>query len=310
MQITVSKSTPAVPATATARRLIRASVSPNTWRAYKTALRQVDGFAGKRKLTDALFAEYLGKRFDDGVSPATMRMHMAAVAFRHAHIGDGGKSPIGPLSKRVMVGAAREGASRGRGQVDGLSWAAVDAAAAVAVKDGSLAGIRDAAVLLVQSDAMLRVSEVAALDTTDLENAGDGKGGTVTIRHSKTDAQGRGAVLFIRKRTLDAVALWKAESGITDGALFRSVSRHGKLGKRISDRSVRRIVSKRAADAGAHGRISGHSARVGGAENLCAAGASLPAMMQAGRWRSVAMPAHYSRKVAAASSAVAVFRPA
>ena len=305
MQITVSKSTPAVPATAAARRLIRSSKSANTLRVYKTALRQVDAWAGKRKLTDALFADYLGLRFTGGASVSTLRLDAAAVAFRH---GDGGDNPVGRASRAVIHGAAREGSSRGRGQVDGLSWATVDAAAAFAVKDGSLAGIRDAAILLVQSDAMLRVSEVAALDTTDLENAGDG--GTVTVRFSKTDTRGKGAVCYLRRRTLDAVRVWKEASGITSGALFRSISRHGHIGKRISDRSVRRIVIKRAADAGAQGRISGHSARVGGAENLCAAGASLPQMMQAGRWRGAQMPAHYSRKVAAASSAVAVLRPA
>jgi hypothetical protein len=37
--------------------------------------------------------------------------------------------------------------------------------------------------------------------------------------------------------------------------------------------------------------VSGHSARVGMAQDLVAGGADLPEVMQAGRWKSPAMPA-------------------
>ena len=40
------------------------------------------------------------------------------------------------------------------------------------------------------------------------------------------------------------------EAEIVDGVLFRSINRHGKVGKRLSDHSVARIVKARAAQAG------------------------------------------------------------
>ena len=43
------------------------------------------------------------------------------------------------------------------------------------------------------------------------------------------------------------------------------------------------------------------------AQDLMAAGAELPALMQAGRWKSPTMPARYGERQAAARSAVAKF---
>ena len=58
----------------------------------------------------------------------------------------------------------------------------------MAEKAGDLAGVRDAAIVAVASDALLRVSEVAALDVSDVNLAEQ----TVLIRRSKTDQEGTG----------------------------------------------------------------------------------------------------------------------
>ena len=42
--------------------------------------------------------------------------------------------------------------------------------------------------------------------------------------------------------------------------------------------------------------MSGHSLRVGSAQSLAAAGASVVEMQQAGRWKSPSMPGQYARK--------------
>jgi len=55
----------------------------------------------------------------------------------------------------------------------------------------------------------------------------------------------------------------------------------------------------------AHERVSGHSLRAGMAQDLVGAGAELPAVMQAGRWRTPAMPARYAERLLAARGAVA-----
>ena len=138
--------------------------------------------------------------------------------------------------------------------------------------EGSLAGLRDAAIVALMSDAMLRVSEVAALDCADLATETDGSG-RLTIRYSKTDQKGEGAVQLIGAPTVRRVQVWLDAAGHRAGPMFRRVRRGAVVGtERIADRSLRRIIARRAADAGVGGRISGHSLRVGAAQSLAAAG--------------------------------------
>jgi len=291
------------------RRLIKSSVSANTRRSYRAALRGVDSFAGNKPLTDALLADYIGFRFDGGASPSTLRIAVAAVNFRAHNTGDG-KTPAGRLTKRALAGAARDGAGRGRGQAQPIRWAAADAISAVAGASGSVIGKRDAAVAAVMSDALLRVSEAVQLRVDDFAVEADGSG-RLTVRKSKTDTAGDGAVLFLRPRTVAAVQAWLSASGVGDGRLFRSVNRHGGVGDSITARSLIRIIKRRAADAGAGGvGVSSHSFRVGAAQSLVSAGATLPALMQAGRWSSASTAARYAAGQIAATGAVATLRPA
>ena len=61
----------------------------------------------------------------------------------------------------------------------------------------------------------------------------------------------------------------------------------------------------RARVAGIGGRVSGHSLRVGNAQSLAAAGASLVEMQREGRWKSPEMPSLYTRNQAARRGATA-----
>ncbi|QCG99372.1 hypothetical protein E6C67_37010 (plasmid) [Azospirillum sp. TSA2s] len=53
------------------------------------------------------------------------------------------------------------------------------------------------------------------------------------------------------------------------------------------------------------GAVSGHSLRVGAAQDLVAAGFGLPAIQQAGDWTSPTMPARYGERIAAGAGAMA-----
>ena len=127
---------------------------------------------------------------------------------------------------------------------------------------GSVRGLRDAALLAVMSDGLLlRVSEAAEIEVADLEAEG---ANTLTIRRSKTDQEGEGAVQYIGGPTVDRVRAWLAAAAIADGAMFQRLDRAGRPRGRLSTVSVRAIVQRRAAEAGIEGRVSGHSLRVGG----------------------------------------------
>lgn len=73
----------------------------------------------------------------------------------------------------------------------------------------------------------------------------------------------------------------------------------------ISPHQIARRIVSAATAAGLQGRYGGHSPRVGMAQDLASAGIELPALMNAGRWKSPQMPALYTRKLKAKDNAVA-----
>ena len=167
--------------------------------------------------------------------------------------------------------------------------------------------LRDIALLRLARDTLARRSELVAMDLSDLENSVDGSA-TIIIRRSKTDQDGQGAIQYLSPPTLAAIKAYLAAVCISDGAMFRSIRKNGAAGGRLTDRSVANIFKRLAEAAGVPADdVSGHSARVGMAQDLMAAGAELPALMQAGRWKSPTMPARYGERQAAARSAVATF---
>ena len=104
---------------------------------------------------------------------------------------------------------------------------------------------------------MLRGSEVAALALADVEESPEGL--SVTVRHSKTDQAGEGAVVAIPPGSfadtcpVRAVAAWRTAAGIVDGALFARVDRHGRLLGPMSGQAVARVIAQGAERAGLKG---------------------------------------------------------
>jgi integrase len=280
---------------------VRASIADNTRRAYETALRRFE--QSEYPETDGGIAAYLSSLYEQGRSAACAAMLVAALRFRARLRGC--PSPVGAATTRVLAGFRRLARGRGRGKVTGVRWEQADRAAAMAEQSGNLAGLRDAAIVAVASDAMLRVSEVAALDVSDVNLAGQ----TVLIRRSKTDQEGKGTAQFLGKPTTERIQAWLLNSGLTEGPLFRPVNKSGRVrATRLTDGSIRKIITQRAKAAGVDGRVSGHSLRVGSAQSLANAGASLVEMQVAGRWRSPAMPALYAQGQLAKHGAVARLR--
>ena len=199
----------------------------------------------------AAVAAYLTYRAEQGASVATVRMARAAISAAHRQ-GAADDPCRHPGVVQVLKGLSRSGKGRGRGQVQGLDWRAADLAAGVAANGGrSLAGLRDAALIQVMSDALLRVSEAAALDVADVQRQVDGSG-TVTVRSSKTDQEGRGHVRYLGAPTMQRLAAGLSGAGSTAGGpLFRQVLKDGAtVTGRLGARSIRSIIAKRAAAAG------------------------------------------------------------
>ena len=281
--------------------LLRGSIADNTRRSYDAALRKFEqsGFPE----TDAGVARYLVHLYEQGRSPACGALVVAALRFRAKLSGR--PSPLGATALRVLAGFRRKAAGRGRGKVAGVGWEEADRAAELSEETGEVRGLRDAAIVAVASDALLRVSEIAALDVADVNLDQQ----TVVIRRSKTDQEQEGSVQFLGKPTVERIRAWLQAAGLTEGALFRALTRSGRVyGERLSPRSMRSVITRRARAAGVEGRVSGHSLRVGSAQSLATSGASLVEMQVAGRWESPNMPGHYAQGQLASQGAVAKLR--
>ena len=116
-----------------------------------------------------------------------------------------------------------------------------------------LAGKRDKALLALGFAGAFRRSELAALDVADLRE--DAEGLRVMVRRSKMDQEGKGIEKAIpHGRFIRPVALvrdWLDSAGIAKGAVFRPVSRSGRVRKtakfadlppRLTDRSIGDLV--------------------------------------------------------------------
>ncbi len=126
-----------------------------------------------------------------------------------------------------------------------------------------------------------------------------GRRRTVTVRRSKTDQEGAGTTRFLAGDTMREIAAWLAVSEINEGPLFRSVGKAGAIGGGLDAGDAARIFKKLAKAAGLApeeaARVSGHSSRVGAAQDMVKHGVELPAVMQAGGWRTPEMVAWYTR---------------
>jgi integrase len=138
----------------------------------------------------------------------------------------------------------------------------------------------------------MRRGELVALDLADLELTS--RGLLVTVRRSKTDQEGRGhqrAVPFGRSPEtcpVRALAAWFEAANLTDGRVFRSVSRHGEVADVVKAHAQRAGLDP--AD------FAGHSLRAGFVTSAAEKGASTERIMDHTGHRSVAMVRVYTRR--------------
>ncbi len=286
-------------------------VAPNTMKNYRVQWNNFINWAAGKGIR-ALPADprhvaaYLAERMEEhGHKPATLRAAAAAIAFIHRSAGQ--HDPCaGPEVKRTLRSATRK-AGRGQKQAQALTDEALVAIRSTACSPRPGRGGRpegretarcrgnlDIALISLMRDAMLRVSEAAVLTWSDIVSEADGTG-RLLIRRSKTDAEGEGAVGFLSAQTMEALRSICGARVSTDSVFG------------LRPNQISRRIKQAAQAAGLGDGFSGHSPRVGMARDLARAGIELPSLMNAGRWRTPAMPAHYTRNETAGKGAVAQF---
>lgn len=294
-------------------RALADSLSVNTRRAYLGHWAAFESWAARRGYTslparpDTMAAHLADLAADASIS--TLRVRSAAIGA--VHRAKGLPSPAThELVRKAIAGLARR-RGRTRRQARPLSEADMAAIRATALlpKSGGgqvrccreseqaarRRGLLDIALCSVMRDGLLRRGEAAALTWGDIAETGDGSG-RLSVRRSKSDQEAEGSVLYLAPRTvLDLEAIRPPDARAED-RIFG-----------IGGAQINRRIQAAAQAAGLRDGFSGHSARVGMAQDLAADGATLAELMQAGRWRSSSMPALYTRSQAAGRGAVAKY---
>ena len=166
----------------------------------------------------------------------------------------------------------------------------------LAVQPDNSWGLRNRAMLLLGYELLTRRSELVALTTNDLEILDDGTM-RVIIRRSKADPFGQGRIAFTSQKTANAVQDWLAWRGPDINYLFCPIYRGTAVNRDLSTTTVKRLVKSAAKAAGLETEdidaFSGHSLRVGAAQDLLCAGYDAAAIMRAGGWKSVNILGRY-----------------
>jgi site-specific recombinase XerD len=281
-------------------RMARGAFSPNTARAIEGDMAGFVAFcatvpASPTPAEPATVIAYLEDCVRRGHRIATVRRRLSSIA--HIHRAADQPDPTKSIEvKLAMRRLARELPGRQR-QAQGLTE--IDAARIIGAigPSPSTKDVRDLALLCVGRYLLARRSELVALDIEDIEFRPDGTA-LALIRRSKTDPEGKGTVTLIGRQGTAWLKRWLAAAQITGGAVFRTLTKGGRPRGRLRAADVPAIFKALAARAGIDpALISGHSVRVGMAQDLVAGGYDLGGIMQAGRWKSATMVARYSERL-------------
>lgn len=262
--------------------------APNTLRAYKADMLEFFEYCNQTNnsalpATPNTVGGFLMQTMSHGIKSSTIRRKVYSISAVHrlTSLGDPTKHPKVKIILRKIF---RQLGTR-FDQVYPVTRAILDKMLSVCSND--LHGLRNRALLLAAYDSMRRRCELISLRVEDIEWLTE-EGASILLRKSKTDQHGSGKWIHLSNEATKALEDWLSAAQIKDGFLFRGIRAGGSITDGLCDSRVSRIykslaerarLSKEAVDG-----ISGHSMRVGAAQDLLSSGASLPQIMVKGGW--------------------------
>jgi len=226
---------------------------------------------------------------------STIQRRLCAIRLVHRLMGQ--PDPTGHADVQLTLRRVRRQKPGRPSQAKGLTKAYLDRF--IAGQPDTPWGLRNRAMLALGYELLTRRSELVSLRTDDLELRSDGTF-RVLIRRSKVDQNGLGRTAFTSPNTARLVNEWLAWRGAEIQHLFCPIY-HGCAVDRALDATIVKTIVKDAArqaglDASEVAAFSGHSMRVGAAQDLLQRGVDTAAIMRAGGWKSVNILARYLEK--------------
>jgi len=289
--------------------MAKGAYSKNTQRAQRADGAIFQGFCEAKGLaffpaSPTTIRAFIGHCVDEEKKPATIRRYVATIA--RAHIAAGLSSPCASEPVRLALKEMGRVTTSRQRQALGLGWKEIKEFIESAGE--GLRADRERALLCVAYDTMARRSELVAFNVEDVEFMPNGSG-TMLIRRSKTDQAGEGAKAYLSQETVKWLQVWLEHAEIGEGAIFRRLVGQQRVGDRLHADIIADIYKRVARWIGMAAKqvnqISGHSIRVGAAQDLLSLNIDLGSIMQAGRWKSSRMPMRYGEEVLAARGGMA-----
>ena len=269
----------------------RAEKAVATRRAYRTDFEIFRAWCAEHGATalpaaPEAVAAFLAREASRRIKPATISRRIAAI--RYAHKLANLLTPTDDERVRATLRGIRR--TLGTAVAKKMPATAERIVAMAPIAGGRLSSFRDRALLLLGFAGAFRRSELCALDFEDIEESAEGL--RVTIRHSKTDQEGRGEVIAVPYGAaacpVKALKAWLQATGIASGPIFRPIAKGARLQEARLDRSVAKIVKAHAARVGLDpAKFGGHSLRSGFLTSAAARGASIFKMADQSRHKSM-----------------------
>lgn len=278
---------------------ISEAYAPNSIRAYRADFVELIVFCNKMKLPalpakPTTVAKFVDEVTHTNISSASIRRKLVSIATIHrwANLNDPTKSPEVKLAIRKMhrklgrLCAQAEPINKDRLQL------------MLSATQNDLRGKRDCTLLMLAYDTMRRRSELSSLLISDIRETNTGA--SILLRRSKTDQERLGTWLHITDPTYRQIQNWISDANISNGKILRGITGNKKITDGLTGAQIGRIFKRVAIlariDQRTVSQISGHSIRVGAAQDLLLAGASLPQIMTKGGWTKVDTVMRYIEK--------------
>lgn len=264
--------------------------APNTIRAYRADFEEFIRFCEKSNApalpanADTV-ARFVIETSQSGQRAASIRRKLVAIAAVHRFSRY--PDPTKDTEVKLAIRKMHRKLGRAMSQAHGITENLFDQL--VAVTSDDLRGKRDRALLYLAYDTMRRRSELVSLRIEDLKISDAGC--AIFLRKSKTDQEGIGTWLPISPKTWNAIKAWLSAGKIKEGFLLRGVHAKGGVTGHFTGGQLGRVLKKLSRLANLSdevvNHISGHSLRVGAAQDMATKGATLPQLMVRGGWTKV-----------------------
>jgi integrase len=240
---------------------------------------------------------YLAALAESGRRASTITRRAAAIA--HMHRTAGLVPPTAsPAVREVLRGIRHTHGTAPQGKTPATAELI---ARMLAVCPETMIGRRDRALLAFGFAGAFRRAELLALEVADLTAIPDGL--RVMIRRSKTDPEAAGQEIAIpcggsHLRPVETLQAWLTAAAISDGPLFRPISKGGTVGPYpLSADGFVRALKRHTAAAGLDPTgFAGHSLRAWFLTSAASAGADALKMAEVSRHKSIDTLQRYVRR--------------